>query len=98
MRVVALAGKKEGVFVSQRPQQPIAAAGRKVAFLPIYMGYDLPFQSTTRDGLEESVVHSTNTSKADCAHELGDLCHRDRETRALQDRGAFVSAVCGRDL
>jgi hypothetical protein len=50
------------------------------------------------DGLEEPVVHPTNALKADGAHELGDLCHRDREIRGLQDGGAFVNAVCGRDL
>jgi hypothetical protein len=50
------------------------------------------------DGLEESIVHPTNALKADCAHELADRCHRDREIRALQDGGAFVNAVRRRDL
>ena len=50
------------------------------------------------DGLEESVVHPANALKADCAHELGDLCHRDREIGALQDGGVVVNAVHRRDL
>jgi len=45
------------------------------------------------DGLEESVVYSTNALKADGAHELGDLCHRDREIRAFQNGGVLVNTV-----
>jgi hypothetical protein len=51
-----------------------------------------------KDGLEESVVHPANALKADCAHELGDLGHRDREIRALQDGGGVVNTVYRRDL
>lgn len=47
------------------------------------------------DGLEESVVHSTNALEADCAHELGDLWHRDREisARALSRTVSFSRAA-----
>jgi hypothetical protein len=53
---------------------------------------------TYEDGLVESAVHATNALEADCAHELGDLCHRDREIRAPQDGGVVVNTVYSRDL
>src|SRR5687768_565103 len=51
-----------------------------------------------QNGLEEAVVHPANALKANCAHECGDLCHRDREIRALQDGRVVVKPVNGRDL
>src|SRR5437879_763771 len=51
-----------------------------------------------RDGLEESIVHPSNASKADHVHELSDLCHRNREIGALQNGGAVRSVVRRRNL
>ena len=38
-------------------------------------------------------VHPVNAPKADCAHELGDLCHRDRERARLLAAHHLVGGV-----
>src|SRR5215831_5366209 len=37
--------------------------------------------------LKEAVVQAVNVLEADCAHQLGDLRHRDRKIAAPEDRG-----------
>jgi len=48
--------------------------------------------------LKESSIHAFNVLEANCAHQSGDLRHRDRKIAGLQDRGSCFCSVYWRDL